>query len=41
LELSAQVAPPAQMHAESLTVHKQLQAWNEHKITQRQSRSQG
>ena len=39
LELSAQVAPPTQMHAESLTVHEQLQAWNEHKIAQRQART--
>jgi glyoxylase I family protein len=39
LELSAQVAPAAQMHAESLTVHQQLQAWNEHKIAQRKART--
>ncbi|NDC60658.1 MAG: VOC family protein [Betaproteobacteria bacterium] len=39
LELSAQLAPASQMHEESLTVHQQLQAWNEHKIAQRKAKS--
>lgn len=38
LELSAQVAPPEQMHSESLDVRAQLDAWTQQKRERKQQR---